>query len=336
MGHEVGAGRDRDNVPRAFYIYGPHYPPAMISIGREWEELTEALLRADTPERVYVIGATDSGKSTLCHYLVERAAIHTKTAYVDCDTGQSRIGPPTTEGMVIYNGAPEPPCQSYLRFVGSTSPGGHFIQMLTGAKRLVEKAAELSTDVTIIDSPGLIYGGAGIEFQVQMIDLLRPTRIVALQHGRELERILANFSRDPAMAIHRIPVAPAAVARSPIERRRYREECFAAYFAEGRAQGISLLGLGFQGRIPDMKNPHEIKGRLVSFNDPENFVLALAIVEKVHRRGQVLEVFAPPFDQAAVASVRFGSIYLDLAAEPGSMESTHPNPHAGMKERKSA
>ncbi|WP_292527257.1 polynucleotide 5'-hydroxyl-kinase [Methanoculleus sp.] len=296
----------------------------MISIGKGWEELAAALLRADTPERVYVIGATDSGKSTFCRYLVERTAAHTRTAYVDCDTGQSRIGPPTTEGMILYPGTPEPPGRPYLRFVGSTSPGGHFIQMLTGAKRLAERAAELSAGVTVIDSPGIIYGGAGIEFQVQMIDLLLPTRIVALQHGRELERLLANFSRHPAMVIHRIPVASAAVARTAIGRRRYREECFAAYFAEGRRQEIPLSGLGLQGRLPDMKNPREVAGRLVSFNDPENFVLALGIAEETHHRGQVLEVFAPPFEHAAVASVRFGSIYLNLGAEPGSMESSRP------------
>ena len=116
------------------------------------------------------------------------------------------------------------PGRAHLRFVGSTSPGGHFLQTLTGAKRLVEKAAELGADATIIDSPGLVFGAVGIEFQVQMIDLLRPTRLVALQHGRELEPLLANFARHPAITIHRIPVSPAAVTRTATERRRYRED----------------------------------------------------------------------------------------------------------------
>ncbi len=292
----------------------------MIRIGEGWEDLAAALSRADTPERVYVVGATDSGKTTFCSYLLDETAPCKRTAYVDCDMGQSRIGPPTTEGMLLYPG-PTRPC---LRFVGSTSPGGHFVQTLAGAKRLVEKAAELGAQATIIDSPGLVSGGVGTEFQLQMIDLLLPTRIVALQRGQELERLLANFARHPKITIHRIPVTPAAVARTATGRRCYREERFAAYFADAALQEISLRGLGLQGRVPDLKNPRGIARRLVSFNDPENFVIALGIVEELHPGGRRLEVFAPLFEPRAVASVRFGSIYLDLAAVPGSMESCRP------------
>lgn len=288
----------------------------MIEIGEGWEGLAAALRGSDRGERVYVVGATDSGKTTLCRYLVDTAAAQARTAYIDCDTGQSRIGPPTTEGMAAY---PDPP-KPYLRFVGSTSPGGHFVQTITGAKRLAEKADELSARVTVIDSPGLVSGGVGIEFQVQMIDLLRPTRIVALQRGRELERLLANFSRRPGTLIHRMAVSPAVVVRPAAERRRYREERFRAYFAGAEPQEIPLRGLGLQGRVPDPGNPRGIGGRLVSLNDPENFVVALGIVEDL-QPGRRLEVFAPPFDPAAVASVRFGSISLDLGAAPGSVES---------------
>jgi len=133
----------------------------MIRIGEGWEDLAAALDGA-TPERVYVVGPTDSGKTTLCRYLAEQAFAHAQTAYVDCDTGQSRIGPPTTEGMALSSGP------TYIRFVGSTSPGGHFIQTLTAAKRLVEKAA--GARVTVIDSPGLVAGRVGAEFQFHMID----------------------------------------------------------------------------------------------------------------------------------------------------------------------
>ncbi len=155
-----------------------------------------------------------------------------------------------------------------------------------------------------------------------MVDLLRPTRIVALQHGRELERLLANFARNGAMTVHRFPVSPAAVARTAAGRRRYREERFRAYFADARSQDVLLRGLGLQGRVPDVRNPRTVEGRLVSFNDPDNFVIALGIVEDLSPGGDRFEVFAPPFDPAAVASVRFGSIFLNLDANPGSMASS--------------
>lgn len=291
----------------------------MICIGEGWEDLATAFRESDAPESVYVVGATDSGKTTLCRYLVDTVATQTRAAYVDCDTGQSRIGPPTTEGMVVYPG----PSTPFLRFVGSTSPGGHFVQTITGAKRLVEKARELSARITIIDSPGLISGGVGIEFQYQMIDILHPAHIVALQRGRELERLLANFTRHPGTAIHRIAISPAAVARPAIARRRYREERFRAYFSGAESHEVLLRGLGLQGRVPDLTNPRGICGRLVSLNDPEGFVIVLGTVDDLYP-GRWLEIFAPPFDPAAVASIRFGSLYLDLGAVPGSLESFRP------------
>lgn len=291
----------------------------MIIIGEGWKDLIEALEGEDAPQRIYVLGETNCGKTTFCRYLVEKMEPHGRSAYVDCDMGQSTIGPPTTEGLAL-----SPSGETYLRFVGSTSPGGHFLQTLTGAKRLVEKATELGAAATIIDSPGLVSGGVGIEFQIQMIDLLRPTRIVALQNGREREHLLANFARHPEIVIHRIPVSPAAVARSTPERRRYREERFATYFADARTRKVRLRGLGLQGRVPSLKNPRGVRRRLVSFNDPENFVLALGIAGGIDTRRRLLEVFAPPFDPAAVASIRFGSLYLDINAEPGSMESSRP------------
>jgi len=102
---------------------------------------------------------------------------------------------------------------------------------------------------TLIDSPGLLHGGMGLEFQIQLIDLLRPDHIVALQHGRELEQVLANFARRPDIQTHRIPVYLVVVPRTASERRRYREEWFTSYFAGGmgaadRAQGAGVTGEG--------------------------------------------------------------------------------------------
>ncbi len=303
---------------------------AMIVVEEGWEELAAALLQTDARERVYVIGSTSSGKTTLCRYLLDKTIPHRRAAYIDCDAGQSTIGPPTTEGMALFSPpSAESPARTYIRFIGSTSPGGHFLQMLTGAKRLAEKAVELGADATIIDLPGLISGGVGIEFQVQMIDLLRPTRIVALQHGWEVEPILANFARNPAITIHRVAVSPAAVTRTAPERRRYREERFAAYFADAQSEEVSLRGLGLQGRVPDLTTPRGARQRLVSLNDHDNFTLALGIAGEMRTRRRLLSVFAPPFDPAAIASVRFGSINLDIDARPGSMES-----HVGRSERK--
>jgi len=288
----------------------------VIHISEGWDDLAAALIESGLRESVYIMGATDTGKTTLCRYLLSRTSAHVRTGCVDCDTGQSWIGPPTTEGMTIHPG----PSKPVLRFVGSTSPRGHLVQTLTGAKRLVERALEDGARITLIDSPGLVHGGVGIEFQIQMIDLLRPERIIALQRGRELEGVLANFARHPTIQTHRFPVSPAVAPRTAAERRRYREERFTAYFAGAQVQEIALRGPGLQGRVPDPENRSGVAGRLVSLNDPENFVIVLGIVRAFDPKGRTLTVFAPPFDTTSVASVRFGSVSLDLEAPPGAME----------------
>lgn len=294
----------------------------MIIVEEEWKELATSLSRRGVNERIYMVGSTSSGKTTLCRYLVNEVIADRSIAHVDCDTGQSVIGPPTAVGMALYSHQPvDLQDQIYLRFVGSTSPGGHLLQMLTGAKRLVEKAIEMETDVIIIDSPGLISGAVGIEFQFQMIDLLRPTRIAALQRGRELEPLLANFAHHPTITIHRIAASSAAVTRTAVERRRYREERFIDYFANAKFGEISLQGIGLQGRVPNLKDPYGVRRRLISINDNDNFTLTLGIAEKVQTRRHRLTVFAQPFDPDAVASIRFGSINLNIDAEPGLMES---------------
>jgi polynucleotide 5'-hydroxyl-kinase GRC3/NOL9 len=294
----------------------------MAVVGEGWAELVEALEQGPALQRVYVVGPTDSGKTTLCRHLVDTLAGGMTIADIDCDTGQSRIGPPTTEGMTFYR--PGEPPAALLRFVGSTSPGGHFLQTLTGAKRLAESAAEAGADATVIDSPGLVSGGVGLEFQFQMIDLLRPTRIVAIQKGRELERLLANFRRSPAVSIHRLPVSPAVVVRNPAERRRHREERFRMYFKDAASREVSYRGLGLHGHVPDLRNPHGTERRLVALNDHENFAVALGIIDGIDPERRLLLVTAPPFEMQRVASIQFGSLYIDLEAEPGSMESHRP------------
>ncbi len=211
-------------------------------VGEGWRDLAALLER----------GLTDSGKSTLCRFLVDELKGRFTVAYVDCDTGQSVVGPPATMGLAMHGGSAGSPAP-YLRFVGSISPAGHLLQTVTGAKRLTEKASEAGASVAVIDSPGFVYGGAAFEFQFQfqLIDLLQPTHIVALQRSRELERLLANFRRHPGIAIHRRPgISPAVVPRTATERRAYREARFRMYFAEAGPRKISLRRLGLHGGSP--------------------------------------------------------------------------------------
>lgn len=59
----------------------------MICISEDWEGLAAALLESDLSESIYIVGATDTGKTTLCRHLLGKAAAETRTACVDCERG---------------------------------------------------------------------------------------------------------------------------------------------------------------------------------------------------------------------------------------------------------
>lgn len=283
----------------------------VITVGREWHDLRGDLAHAGGGS-VYVMGQTDCGKSTFCRYLAGKLAGNGTVALLDCDTGQSSVGPPTTIGVALYRGSVSHPAAVHLRFVGSTSPRGHVPQFLTGARRLLDRARRDGARFTVIDSPGYVDGAAAQEFHFQMIDLLRPDHLVCFQHGHELDAISVNFARTDAIRIHRFAVSPAVKARSRIARAAFREERFRDYFTAATLQEISIEGRGVHGTLPDSFRPDAWKNLLVAFCDAEQEILALGIVQQLDLVRLAIRCLAPPFDDSRLVSVHVGSMTLDL------------------------
>src|SRR5512134_988962 len=100
-----------------------------LDILPEWERAAEVV--RGSPGVVVLLGASDTGKTTLGRILMERwRAAGKVVGFVDGDIGQSSIGPPTTVGLAMFPpNDPLTPCASPLtrQFVGSTSPPGHFL-----------------------------------------------------------------------------------------------------------------------------------------------------------------------------------------------------------------
>lgn len=283
--------------------------PSMISVPEEWKDLL-ADLRERSGGIVYVLGATDTGKSTLCRYLVDASAPSYMVALLDGDTGQSTIGPPSTIGLALYEGSGDEPVSTQLRFAGSTSPHGHFLEFLVGMKRLCEQATD-AAKITVIDSPGFVEGRAASEFQFHLIDLLSPDHLVAIPRDRELDPVLANFSFRKTMHIHRFRVSEKAAIRSSAVRKAARIGQFATYFAHACRQKIPLEGLGFHGRMPETFRPAEWRHLLIAFCDAEQLVLALGIVDHLDLSKNTIEVFAPRFRRQSLATIHVGSIRLE-------------------------
>ena len=65
-----------------------------LEVPASWRALADRLAR-ERPRRVFLFGAMDTGKSTLAAFLAERLTRDkVRTAVLDCDLGQTDIGPP--------------------------------------------------------------------------------------------------------------------------------------------------------------------------------------------------------------------------------------------------
>jgi polynucleotide 5'-hydroxyl-kinase GRC3/NOL9 len=288
---------------------------------RNWLNLAAELRETPAPQTVYITGECNSGKSTLSHYLVEELGKFS-VSYLDCDPGQSQIGPPGTLGLKILSKRGDLAQQKFLRFVGSTSPASNILQNLSSIKRLQEKAFEQKVQKLIIDSSGFVQGKLAREYQFQVIDLIRPDIVVVLMKEKSVNPLFRNFLGTPQINVLRFNVSRSAVSRTPPERRAYREESFSKYFRDATSREISFKRIGLHGRIPLIHHYETWKNLLIALCDSENFALCLGIVEHIELQTNTIRFLAPSFDREAVCAIQFGSLYLDRSGKELSPQST--------------
>jgi|Deesub1362A_J573_1020465.scaffolds.fasta_scaffold00005_2 polynucleotide 5'-hydroxyl-kinase GRC3/NOL9 len=263
-------------------------------MSQEWEEISKEIVTKEL-RKILILGGNDVGKSTLVGYL---ANFLVKSGYsvgiVDGDVGQSHIGPPAT----ISLGEPLEPFFSLNRikpramyFVGSTTPKGHLLQMLTGTKLMVEKA--LNNKFVVINTTGLI-DSAGVALKTSKIELLEPDIIIAIQRGKELEKILEPFS---FFNIRRLNVPEKTRRKGIRERKKLREKAFREYFRRSKR-----LKLRFE-EIKFCRFSKFEKNLLLGLADEKNSILGLGIL--IDWNGE-LEIETPVKEKVRI--VHFGYV----------------------------
>ncbi|MDI9619319.1 MAG: Clp1/GlmU family protein [Candidatus Nezhaarchaeota archaeon] len=218
------------------------------TIPREWVEFVESVSGHCT---ISTIGPMDSGKTFFVTYAANKLiAKGSSVAVVDCDVGQSNIGPPTSIGLGFLDGQvvfldEVQPSEAY--FVGSTSPAGHLLPMVVGTLKLVS-SAKARCGVLLVDTPGMIYGGPARAYQLHVAEAVNPDVVVALQREGEGAH-LARHLKSLGYEVVELPASPWVRRRSQDERRRLRERAFHNYFTKkGVAQhavdlrGVAILG----------------------------------------------------------------------------------------------
>jgi polynucleotide 5'-hydroxyl-kinase GRC3/NOL9 len=280
-------------------------------VSPQWSQLEVSALRGT----VMVIGASDTGKSTVARYLfAELCRAGVRAAYQDGDVGQSTLGLPTTMSVQVATAAgddrfpPRGPRATY--FVGSTTPRGHMLPVVVGAFRLREQAVSLGAEAVVVDTTGLVDASEGGRALKQWkIELLAPALVIALQRGRELEPVLWPVRLLRAQGRPRLVewrVSPHAAARSREARIEYRRARLAGYFRRARPVHLALNKMA----VYDLERL--AAGALLAFQDEAGFSLGLGCVQEIDRRAWTVVAHTPLPGLDGVKSVRFGLTRWDL------------------------
>ena len=258
-----------------------------------------------------LLGAADTGKTTLMGALAERLARRQPVALVDADTGQSHIGPPTTVGWTLREACSaeaRAPAARGIAFVGDVTPIGHLLQLLAALALCVEQARQ-AADVVLIDTPGLVAGGAACSLWWTVQRLLRPERIVAIQRENEMGELLGGLEAGLS-AIKKVK-SPAKLRRKSLEaRQEHRRRLFEEYFRDATDYTLGLKGLAV--RSTQRMTPDSVVGRIVGLTDAGGQDIAIGAIRGWQQRKAKMTVRAPSLEIGRVRCLTVGNARIDM------------------------
>ena len=238
-----------------------------LHIPDSWQSTIDRIL--DDPGLTVLLGNTDSGKTSLCLALANAAVdAGLSAAIVDGDTGQSEIGIPGVMGMGVITsrlGSLKEIKPSAFYFVGATTPANHLLGTVTGLSVLTDKADALGCGITVVDTCGFVQGMIARRLNTNMLEILHPKHIVAIEKSNELEHFLRFFATLTDTVIHRLTVSPEVHVKTSMFRRQRRSIRFQEYFMEGKIHQISLDSIVMSGTWLGTGDPME--PRLLKFSE---------------------------------------------------------------------
>jgi polynucleotide 5'-hydroxyl-kinase GRC3/NOL9 len=277
----------------------------------EHEALVDQAAR--TKHTVLLVGGLDTGKSTLSRQLLETAAAAGRSAaYLDADVGQKSVGPPATISLKHVRSARdlEPgsfPVEDALAFVGSTTPEGHLLPVVTGLAQLHRRALESGAEFVVVDSSGLVSGVYGQILNYHKVEMLRPDLVVGLQRGEELLPLLGVIQRFFDTEVVPLGVHPGVVPSSVEQRAENRERAMARYFG-AELHRFRVKPTVFMPALPPMFDLTQLHRLLVGLSDGAGATTGLGYLEHSEDEG-VLRLISPV--AAGPKALRLGSVRLE-------------------------
>jgi polynucleotide 5'-hydroxyl-kinase GRC3/NOL9 len=260
-----------------------------------------------------LVGGLDTGKSTLAERIA-RAGIEAgiPVGLLDTDVGQSTIGPPTTVGLRLCRspGDLEPDALAradHLAFVGSTSPQGHLLPLVTGARLLLDRARASGAELVVVDTTGLVSGVYGQNLKFPTVGVHQPDLVVGLARGQELEPVLGVLRRFYPAEVVSLDVHPDVVPTSVEQRAQSREESMRRYFAEP-LQRWRVRATVFMPALPALFDLAALDHIVVGLSDGKGQCIGVGHLEHLPDEG-ALRLISPVAD--APKALILGSVRLE-------------------------
>jgi len=215
-----------------------------------WKEVANAVA-TNRPNRIMLVGANDTGKSTLATYLSNTAITNgLKVSIVDGDVGQGDLAPPSCIGAAKIE-------QQFLdlrninaehySFIGATSPRGVEGFVIQSMKDVTDKLSAKS-DICIVNTDGYI-DEHGIDYKIELARTLKPDLVVYIGNPAKATRLLDEF-KGRIMHVH----APERVSKTHSEREKRRLEQYNRFIENGSeiTFGIRSKKFNLMGRVYGM------------------------------------------------------------------------------------
>jgi len=295
-----------------------------------------------------ILGAADTGKTTLAAALAKCAAKSQPVGIIDADIGQSHIGPPTTVGWaLVKNGQFDLSRLAVggISFVGDVTPTGHLLQLTAAIAQCVRQVRQSCggqvskvSKLIVIDTPGFISGPAAATLWWTVHRILQPKLVLAVQRNDELRDILAGLpcsGRLPGYGRLRpderpdeksletqleLISSPSEIPlKSPQDRRNYRQSQFSRYFRDSCLYNISLSDVAIQmsparntGWTSRNLSRQGLVNRLVALRDGKGVDIAIGLITDWRDDRDIVVVRAPQLDIQRICCLVIGDVSIEI------------------------
>jgi polynucleotide 5'-hydroxyl-kinase GRC3/NOL9 len=223
-------------------VEGSTIPPS-------WKKACGTILALnEKPVVVMVLGEVDSGKTSFCTYLANKALERKRrVAIIDADLGQSDIGPPSTIGFCRLTSPIRDPFLLKAEtacFIGTTTPSRAMNEVIEELAKMKDESLKKPIDFLVINTDGWVVGEDAVRYKLKLISRITPSVIVGIQQQDELSPILTALQGNKALTVE----SPSAIKRRNREKRKVlRELSYKKYLKEAKVQSFPLSWVKVEG-----------------------------------------------------------------------------------------